>query len=175
MSKRNALEATAHHEAGHAIALWHFGRGFKRVTVDPDQSKATLGHLLHHKMPKWVDPETGFSGRIRLYLERRIIVCFAGQIAEAKFLGRQPRYGMEQDNDQAIDFASSLLGGQQDTFDAYIRYCWLTTRDIVNLHWRDIEAVAVALVERKTLQHRDVLDVIQSMHKKRHTEATTQR
>jgi hypothetical protein len=88
------IEATAHHEAGHAVASWHCGIRFKYVTIVPDDTQNSLGHL-----------ENNSSPCVQILTQDHIYVGLAGQIAEAKFRGRLPRYGMNADNQKAFDLA----------------------------------------------------------------------
>ena len=84
---------------------------------------------------------------------------FAGQIAEAKFLGRRPRYGMHCDNQNAVDMAFRFCGSQE-TREAYLKYCFLVSRDLVNLRWSDIKLLAAALLERQTIKYQDAIEVV---------------
>jgi hypothetical protein len=112
-----------------------------------------------HGFPKWFRPDVGMTGRICLLAECYIISCFAGQIAEEKFLGRRPRYGMRADNQSAVEMAFRLHGSQE-TSEAYLRYCFSASRDLVNANWKGIEAVANALIERISLNQDEVRAVI---------------
>jgi hypothetical protein len=151
MPRSSPSGATAHHEAGHAVAAWHYGMRFKYVTIEADHANQSLGHLMH-QMPKWFRPDGDASDRVVLRAQRHIIVCFAGQLAEQKFRGRKPRYGMHSDNQKAVDLAFYLCGSE-DTVDAYLHYCWLASRDVVNVRWREIKAVAQGLLRRQTLRY----------------------
>ena len=97
------LNATAYHEAGHAIAAWRNYLTFKYVTIKPEAG--SLGHMLHNRLPKWFKPDIESTDRQRLHGERLIVTNFAGQIAEAKFRRRRPRYGMHGDNQSDVDMA----------------------------------------------------------------------
>jgi hypothetical protein len=152
------IKETAYHEAGHAVALHHCGIKYNYVTIEPDE-EGRLGHVLH-RLPKWFNPETDLCDRVRLLAERHIIVNYAGQIAQTKFRGKPLRFGMESDNATAIDLAIYLCGGLGATCDAYLLYCLYASLDVVNLRWREIEAVAEALLARKTLKYDDVLEII---------------
>jgi hypothetical protein len=158
MARLSSLGATAHHEAGHAVAAWHYGMRFKYVTIEADRENQSLGHLMH-QMPKWFHPDYDSSDRVVLRAQRHIIVSFAGQLAEQKFRGRKPRYGMQSDDRKAVDLAFYLCGSE-DTVNAYLRFCWLASRDVVNVRWPEIKAVAQGLLSRQTLQYDDVLEII---------------
>ena len=49
--RKQALEATAYHEAGHAVAQLFLGLGLKRVTIVPDKEGGMLGHTR-----AWLNP-----------------------------------------------------------------------------------------------------------------------
>jgi len=68
---------------------------------------------------------------------------------------------MHADNQQAVDLASYVCGSP-DTWNAYLHYCFLASRDLVTVRFQEIEAVADALLERETLSYQDVLAVIKS-------------
>jgi hypothetical protein len=131
---------------------------FKHVTIVPGAD--SLGHLLHGRFPKWFQPEIERNDRQRLRGERHIIVGFAGQLAEAKFRGKHPRYGIESDNSSAVDMAFHLCNGSAKIAEAYLRYCWCVAESDVAMRWREIQAVAAALLERKTLSYEDVIEVV---------------
>jgi ATP-dependent Zn protease len=154
--RRRAIAATAYHEAGHAVAAWWFCLKYKHVTIRPNAD--SLGHMLH-SVPNWFRPDIESSDRVFLRAQRHIITSFAGQLAEAKLRGRPPRFGMESDNQNAVDMAFRFCGSRETT-EAYLRYCWLMARDLVNERWPQIEALAAALMERETLNHLDAIEVI---------------
>ena len=67
MTRRAAIEATAHHEAGHAVAALRLGVPFRFVTIRPGEDY--LGHLLHRKMSARFRPDIDVSARQALRLE----------------------------------------------------------------------------------------------------------
>lgn len=154
------LAATAHHEAGHAVAAWRQAIAFKYVTIAADPKAGSLGHIVH-RPAKWFHPDSDSSDRTILRAQRRIVVALAGQIAERKFYGRRPQYGMEADNRNAVDMAGYLCGSEKTT-NAFLRYCWCATEDLVEANWKNITAVAAALLERQTLRRLDVIAAIRA-------------
>jgi ATP-dependent Zn protease len=151
------MKATAYHEAGHAVASWRLGEKFKYVTVAPDAD--SIGHVRRERWPKWFHPDFDSSDRIRLRVERHIVISFAGQLVEAKFLGKHPRYGMHADNEIAVDMAFHV-GGSVKTVEAFLHYCWSVSEDLVACNWRFVEVIAEALLDKETLQYVDVIEVI---------------
>jgi hypothetical protein len=156
--RKRAIAATAYHEAGHAVAAWRFCLKFKRVTIKPDADAGSLGDVLH-RVPNWFRPDIESSDRVSLRAERHIITDFAGQLAEAKFRGRPPRFGMESDNQSAANMAFRL-SGSPETVEAYLKYCWFAARDLVNGQWPQIEVLAASLLKRQTLKYEEVLEAI---------------
>lgn len=154
---RQRIEAVAHHEAGHAVVAWAQELKFKRVAIEPEDD--SLGYVAHGPLPKWFQPDLELSDRVRLRAERHIVMDFAEQLAEARFRERRPRYGMGADNQSALDMAFRL-GGSAETVEAYLRYCWCRSNDLVIMRWREIVAVAAALVAHRTLSYDDVMEVV---------------
>lgn len=157
-AKQIRLGATAHHEAGHAIAAWRKHLKFRYVTILPDTTAGNLGHLMHHHA-KWFRPDIDSSDRTTLRAQTHIIVSLAGQIAEARFRGRRPRYGMDGDNRSACGMAFHLFGSTKTT-NAFLHYCWSATEDLISADWRSVRAVAAALLEKQTLKYDEVIEVI---------------
>jgi hypothetical protein len=151
------LEATAYHEAGHAVvAFWKsIGARYATIKRKPD----ALGHV-GLRCPKWFRLDLELNGRMRLLAEGWIMMSCAGQIAEARFLGRRPRYGTYVDNGHTADMALTICGGYGEHTDAYLKYCFLAARFLVNFHWPEVEAVAAALMEHETLSGAQVWEVI---------------
>jgi ATP-dependent Zn protease len=150
---------TAYHEAGHAVAAFFLGLriGRKRVTVIPDKVKQTLGatHVLSQLRER---PDVSVSTRTHVQIENRAVVCMAGDIAEKKFRpGRH--YGGQTDLKHAFNLLESISRSDEIT-EARLNVAILEARSLVELRWREITAVANALVERKTLTAEQVSEVI---------------
>jgi hypothetical protein len=108
------VAATTHHEAGHIVSAWRQGIKFKFATIVPTDTKGSLGSV-ETKLPKWFNPKLESSLRITAKATADIIVSLAGQIAERKYLGTRPRWGMGHDNYCAVTMASHLCGSTRQT------------------------------------------------------------
>jgi ATP-dependent Zn protease len=86
----SALEATAIHEAGHAVAAWLLRVRVNSATIIPHSG--ALGHVTHANPLRGVDLEWDDSDRARLRAERYIKVCLAGPLAQKKFNPRSYRH-----------------------------------------------------------------------------------
>ena len=159
------LRATAHHEAGHAVVRHFRGLKFEYATIIPEPENESLG-LVKTRPMKWLlreIKEQRLSNRGRDYLESDMICGLSGQIAEEKFRGRRPRYGMHSDDRGVFDRALLICGfgpPRSKTVDAYIHYCWCVAEDTVSVRWREVQAVAAALLDQKTIKYWDLVEII---------------
>jgi ATP-dependent Zn protease len=158
MRTTKAIEAiAAHHEAGHAVVA-HFQRiKIRQVTLILDVEQGILGYTHTGGAPKWVGRDP--SDRVRMDVERYIVMCFAGELAEARFRGEHPKWGMESDDERAIEISLNMCGNEEIA-GAFRHYCWCLSRALVARHWREIETLTTALLERKTLNASDVSEII---------------
>ena len=92
MSDCDARVGTAYHESGHTVIARTFGQSVKRVSIAEEES--SIGRVLNTPPPRWVSEvlELGIQPvidnlRVRRWLERRIMISFAGTLAEEKKTG----------------------------------------------------------------------------------------
>jgi ATP-dependent Zn protease len=150
---------TAYHEAGHAVAAFILDLRIGRngVTVVPDKIKQTLG-MAHVLMQLQENPDVPVSPRTHVRIEKHAVMWMAGDAAEKKFRpGRH--YGGRKDLQDAADLLGYISGSNEIT-EARLKVAKLEAHSLVELRWREITAVANALVERKTLTAEQVHEVI---------------
>ena len=75
--------STAIHEAGHAVAAFSLGLRIKSVHVIPDED--VLGAVLHYPPGAWFQPDLELTDRVRLRIERHVMVSWAGTLSEQKW------------------------------------------------------------------------------------------
>lgn len=84
--------------------------------------------------------------------ERRIIVLFAGQIAERKVAPRSRwRLGGSSDREQAMELFWHIAHPDEKAHNFHLALLWRKTECLVEGRWKPIEAVAAALLKHKTL------------------------
>lgn len=155
------LRATAHHEAGHAVAAHSYQVTTWRVTIQPNAD--SLGHH-HHGVVVRRDIEWDISDRNRLRAERLALICLAGPYATRHFLditNRRRAYRHEQhaaDYHNAIDVLSFFEDGT--ILEKYLHYLEARAAAFVESRWWAITAVADALLEHTTLKGNAVKQVI---------------
>jgi ATP-dependent Zn protease len=158
MATRSALEATAYHEAGHAVIGRVLGLKCGAVTIDPDDD--SIGHAIVHD--PWLtaqdwedrehfrDPASAFRGTI--------MARMAGREAELEILGFQGDEGHYHDDELQIAWLleDAEPWGDPDRFKSRLR---AKARGLVRRHRRSIERVARALLERGALA-REAIDTL---------------
>jgi ATP-dependent Zn protease len=155
--RASALECTAYHEAGHAVAAWWLGIPHRRVDIIPDEGDGRLGACWHYRPPPWVQPDVDLSPRAQDWLERRIKVLQAGAIAEKRFRGQANRAGARDDLARAIDYARYVAGDGR-ALTAYLKYLSFATEDLLcrSYIWEAVAFVARALLDRGQLTRKEV-------------------
>jgi ATP-dependent Zn protease len=129
--RRRRLEATAYHEAGHAVVSVLLGRACKHVTIVPDETQDSLGHLraekplgdplatLNNPLPETAEAFAAAMRGARLYeanlgrMYRRwrsdIAINLAGVRAERRLIGRRNNIGASSDYRRAVDIAYLIV------------------------------------------------------------------
>jgi hypothetical protein len=158
MSKSNKrkLEATAYHEAGHAVVALHLRHAVKRVSIIPDHD--TLGWVLGRKVPGWFEPDVERDGRHRNWIQEEVQVLFAGGLAEARWTGRQNHVGAAHDY-QMIDRLTENACGSEEGIHAYRVWLRECARDLVNQWWFIIEHMAAVLMLEREISGRHARQV----------------
>lgn len=151
--------ATAYHEAGHAVIAMQLGRGFSRVSIQPDAD--SLGRTLYSAFNRSFNPDINSSTKTRLRIEQCIMCALAGPEAEAQFKGSSRGLGAHGDYKHAVDMASYECGSNEE-ITAYRKWLRAKTANKVKISWGQIEAVAEALVERTSLTRKEAEQVVRS-------------
>lgn len=144
------LERTAYHEAGHAVASYFLHVKIKAVTIIP--SEETLGQLTHP--PLHFGRQGVFDDSVRGInrAERHVIVLLAGPLAERKFAPHSRwRLHAGSDFDSMGELFGRIQGEDDEAATLYGRLLWRRAQRLVELRWKDIGAVAQALLEHKRL------------------------
>ena|SRR5688572_8084672 len=141
------IEATAYHEAGHAVAAFVTGLPVRIVRVSTD------GGLVNHSSGfHRVPADTMKYDRPSLFrdrVERLIIVSMAGAEAQRIFSPKSwRRYHSLWDMDKAIDLLFHLAPGGGEELDVYFRLLQIRTKNLLHQQWRGVKALAGALIER---------------------------
>ena len=145
-------KSVAYHEAAHAVAYFEMGRRIRKVTIVPsgDYQGCCFGYS--SKIPRL--DTTEITPRLRERVEWEIILYFVGSLAEKRFLGKHPTgWTKISDTHVAIDLALYLTGSEKE-LNAYLNWLYVRAEGFVytcDWRWNAIQAIAQALLEKKTL------------------------
>jgi hypothetical protein len=154
---KSQIEATAYHEAGHAVIAYLLGYKPQSATIVPTVDAA--GYVIHANPLHGFQLDIDGSDEARLRVESAITICFAGPIAQKRYSPRSWRRVHGQwDYDTIAELGLRVCGSGEQAA-AFIRWRELVTLDLVKAHWLRIQQVAGQLLEREHLSYAD-LDAI---------------
>jgi hypothetical protein len=177
-TKSQQDERTAYHEAGHAVLQWACNVGLKHVTIVPGEG--TYGHSIdggewgeYDDQGHPVDKDAEDAEALRMYAPeafwiRMAMVRYAGAEAVRRLrpISRW-RAGASSDYQQAVD-ALLMITEDEESVNALCRYAKRRARVLVEHYWPEIECLAKALRDRKSIEGdvagKIILDCIDSRH-----------
>ena len=169
MKHTKRLQATAYHEAGHAMMAYIKNMAIRRVSIIPNEEEGSLGHCLHGSWPKLLGSEEGCFDFIddqkhRDKRETLAMMMYGGLVAEKHFTGRYNWIGAGADRSRAADLLASSLSGDLKEWGAYINWIMEHTRVHLNFprNWAGVEALATALLQKGQLNGRQAKTVIKA-------------
>jgi len=152
----------AYHEAGHAVAIWKLlNRAPRETTIAPRQEIA--GYVLHANPLRGLRLETDDSSRAETEIHQGIMICLAGAVAQRRFAPRSIRgWHPRNDYQRAADLATRVCGSDIEV-NAMLRWLQIRTENLIETGWREVEAVANALLERDTLSSEEIVAAIREI------------
>jgi ATP-dependent Zn protease len=136
-------QATAFHEAGHAVVALALGRPIHRVSVLPDGQFLGLcqfGKSVFRPSEDW--------------LEREILIALGGIAAEARHTGNYAWDGAARDQQYVRRLAEQRAGERQA--ERLERRLLAKTEHLLaqERHWRAVELIAAELLQRGVISGR---------------------
>jgi hypothetical protein len=152
-------QATAYHEAAHAVIAWTLGRAFHSVTIIPTED--TWGHVQLRPWGKHTDPDDRVDGRTLKLFESDILISLAGAQAVKRLTGRVGGVGGRRDFHDAFHLAS-FLWDEIEVIQQYLNFMVTRTRVMIahEWTWKAIQALAAALLEQKRIGYRAARKII---------------
>lgn len=151
---------TAHHEAGHAVLQFCLNLGCVQVTIVPDHEKGFAGVANHGgEWPTDEDAEQLRTFAEEAFFLRHAIADYAGAEACRRAGYTDWRLGADDDYRNAMDMVNRITHDAESIrhLDAIARRRAVV---LVEYYWPEIEAVATALLESKTLTGEDVSRIV---------------
>ena len=162
MKLTKALESTAYHEAGHAVAAWNVHVRAESISIIPDPNNGSLGRHIGRPYFTGMRPDLDNSPRVQRRLEHKALVCLAGPAAQRRFNPRGYRHHhAEDDYRQAIDLLSYIVGDPNE-LSAYVGLIEIRARNFVRIPrmWAAIRGLASALLDRGEIPGREIRPII---------------
>lgn len=132
------LAATAHHEAGHAVAAVLKNVGFHQVSIVSEAGSA--GHV------KFLRPARKLED-----VHKRGMIALAAEAAQRRFNPRSARrYHGSGDREAVVIYATDVTGSARQA-QALLRLWEIQAQEFAEARWFQIQRVAGALLEHQTL------------------------
>jgi ATP-dependent Zn protease len=152
-------EATAYHEAGHAVVGAVRGRPPIFVTIIPDGRIAGKNEFPEDCRPEFKN-HFGDSPEKRAYIETRILTEVAGTAAHDLHIPERAHDWSDAYDEQCASTLIDENAGWADSEpDSYFQQLQETARGLLQTNWPWVEAVARALIERKTISTAEVMEL----------------
>lgn len=146
--KEQTQAEVAYHEAGHCAVHIYHSLPFDKVTII--RGEGNLGSVQHPIITdpdSWDDWETDID-ETHLLIDKHVSALFGGPVAQERYSGSND--GSGSDHNSIIEYASKRCSSG-DEVDAYIAWIEICTRNLINMLWPQVKAIATALIESKEL------------------------
>ncbi len=156
-------KATAYHEAGHVVIATYLSMPVHTATIVPDKKGRTHGHVQHDLPLRRTSKEEVYelTLKARDRMERQIVVSLAGAAAQRRYSRRSYRRGHSGSDDETAVGLALRIAGVEDGATLLLKYLGWRAEQMVRNHWRDVERVALALLEKQTLNASDIRALMQ--------------
>lgn len=130
------LQATAYHEAGHAVARWALGLNVRRVSIVPDaESYGCCAYGLGRRFR----PDLANGRLMENLVHGHIVALLAGESAEYVLRGRHNGSGAGSDLHEAADLATYVASDEEEV-EALLKWLRVKARNLVRGRWWAVEA-----------------------------------
>lgn len=163
-------EATAYHEAGHAVVKSCLGLGYSGISIIPDNDSWGRVESSKPENPStWAAIARGDRWhRSRFHAEKWVMVLQAGEVAQQKH--DFPSVDFYYSRSDFVKCKDLLLSYHPDKenpdAEFYFDLLQEWTEDLIEKNWHSIQALAKALVERREMSDTEVRAVIRAANKK---------
>lgn len=157
---RSQKDATAFHEAGHAVAADTLGIRIFGLSIRPH---GTVDGLCQHRHPHprlKLDTFDALDDRARAKIERHILIKLSGPAAQQLHNPRGWRRRHGAGDFEAVTDLISRLGGSDEQQAAYFRFMCFRARDLIRSRWDDVTNLARLLVEMSELSEREIEEAL---------------
>lgn len=152
-------EATAYHEAGHAVMGAIHDKSPDFITIVPHGDVAGINEFPDDLRPEYKRHHYD-SPEKRCYIEARILIAVAGIVAhDLRFPARVRDAGDAHDARRAREIIEESAGWADNCRESYFQQLQETARGLLQANWLWVEAVAHALIENRSLPGGKVIEL----------------
>jgi len=164
-SFQDQIQAAAYHEAGHAVMCYLMHLRITSVSIGNDGLHN--GEMTHENPFRGVDRARDDSFGARLRIEKIIMLCLAGPLAQQKSApGALSRdYGGAMDEDTASSLAMQFFHSRK-TARAYVYFAraWVRQKLDEPAIWAAVERLASVLMKQRKISGRQAEAIIRSRY-----------
>jgi ATP-dependent Zn protease len=142
---------TAYHEAGHVVMAIDGGLIFEYVTIIENDS--ALGHVSRGKTERTVDDIPVCE------IPNEVAFLMGGILAEENTKD-ELLIGSKDDMLAIAKLVKLRITEEEVVYSEYIKRILIRTEAIIKTRWSDIEKIATALMEKKTLTYKEVAELV---------------
>ena len=150
-------EATAYHEAGHAVAALALDRPVVKVSIQPDRDRLGIcffGKAVFRPSQDW--------------LEREVLIALAGMAAEARHTGQYDHAAASRDLRYAHELALQRAGNDRQA-ERLQRRLLSKVEHLLEQesHWAAVVRIAAALIEQGEISGRQARHLFDECQRER--------
>jgi ATP-dependent Zn protease len=159
--RRLSTEATAYHEAGHAVAAHVLSHQIKRITIVPNRLENYKGCVYFAKQPNVKGIDRDPSPRITRAAQEKILTSLAGLCAQRVFNPRTCRslHGYE-DYKEVLLYVGHLI--RENETEPFLKWMEVRTENILRDNWKAVEVLAEELIRRHEIGGQEAHRIIQN-------------
>lgn len=152
--RARSRQATAYHEAGHAVAAWKLG--YRPISASVVAAEGSVGEVWHENPFSGVNLEFDGTDLARSRVERAIMIRLAGPIAQKRYRPTSWRRGQGgADYAVAADLALRVCGSGE-VASAFLKWLDLRAKALIEDHWPAVERLAAALIKHGTMNQEEI-------------------
>jgi ATP-dependent Zn protease len=156
---RRKHEGIAYHEAGHAVvaAVLQLSIGRRGLSIATSKTHSILGcdHLMARLRER---SSSTIAAADKSHIEAWTIASLAGDAAELKLDGKQ-RFARHHDYQQALGLSAHISSSFEQQ-DARIEVARIGAKDLVEINWPAIQAVAKELLSKKKVSRAELKEIV---------------
>jgi len=158
--RKSTDETSAYHEAGHVVGATSQGLTVRETSIVETE---TIAGFTQNDDP---DLEAENPDIRRIEAERAVITLYAGEVAQRRFSPRSVRRWQAVNDLAKADALLQSVDGCADIAEAHGKWLQLKTEKLIEQRWHEVEAVAEALVEERSLNEDRIARLIRSTRRK---------